>query len=352
MATDRFVDAVHRHDLADVARRALDDPTTDAADRERAVAALAACTRIGERMADERRAVVALLREHDIAARPLDPDAPRQNHEVRLGVASPAVADAAAEVLRTAGFEPWERWDGGALASFHRFGTHRTVARTGDVSVVVRLVWRERPRRRTAARALVPTTADWSLVRLPTWAWWLYSVVRVGRLAAERVGLREPHEVLGPYLATPESLIDPLLDVAAVTDSDTVVDIGCGDGRFVVLAATRRGCRAVGVETSPELVERARRRAAPVEDRVRIELADARAADLSEATVVFAFLPLEVVADLLGDLLDRLRPGARLVVHEQSALPARTAPAPDDSVLVLADDAVTVAHCWSVDGTG
>lgn len=44
-----------------------------------------------------------------------------------------------------------------------------------------------------------------------------------------------------------------MLDLTSVRAGDTVYDLGCGDGR-VLLAAARRGARAVGYELDVELV--------------------------------------------------------------------------------------------------
>ena len=43
-----------------------------------------------------------------------------------------------------------------------------------------------------------------------------------------------------PFITTPENIIPIMLDLAAVTASDIVYDLGCGDGR-IVIAAGRRG---------------------------------------------------------------------------------------------------------------
>ena len=96
-------------------------------------------------------------------------------------------------------------------------------------------------------------------------------------------------------------------------------------------------------------MQRARQRAVDrgVADRVEIVLGDGRATDLDEATVVFMFLSIRVVADLVPAILRQLRPGARLVVHEQSRLPASMSPMPDESSAVITDGAVTVAHRWT-----
>ena len=254
-----------------------------------------------------------------------------------------------ADRLQRDGFDRWERWTGAALESFSRFATRMTVARTTDVSTVVRIVWGTEHRRSGVQRVFAPTAGDWSMVRLPRRTWPAYSLVRPVRLVLERVGLRRRHDdSLGPFLATPESLIDPLLELAQVGPGDHVVDIGCGDGRLVVAAATRLGCRALGIERSPELVDSARAlaRAAGVQQLVEIVEGDARSCDLGEATVVFMFLPIDIAAHLLADTLRRLRPGARLIVHEQMRLPDSIDPRPSDTTALIGDDGVTVAHRW------
>ena len=48
-------------------------------------------------------------------------------------------------------------------------------------------------------------------------------------------------------MPTPAPVVETMLDMARVTADDVVYDLGSGDGRMVV-AAARRGARAVGVE--------------------------------------------------------------------------------------------------------
>ncbi|RDI53347.1 class I SAM-dependent methyltransferase [Nocardia mexicana] len=48
-----------------------------------------------------------------------------------------------------------------------------------------------------------------------------------------------------------------VVDLAAVTSADSVVDIGCGPGGAVA-AAARRGCRVTGVDPSPSMLRLAR----------------------------------------------------------------------------------------------
>ena len=56
-----------------------------------------------------------------------------------------------------------------------------------------------------------------------------------------------------PWVPTPDVLVDKMLEMAAVTPDDVVIDLGSGDGRTVI-AAARLGARAVGVELEENLV--------------------------------------------------------------------------------------------------
>jgi len=64
----------------------------------------------------------------------------------------------------------------------------------------------------------------------------------------------------------------------ALREGERVLDVGCGWGAFVVHAATHHGVRALGITPSPAqaALARERVRAAGLEDRVEIRLADYR----------------------------------------------------------------------------
>jgi predicted RNA methylase len=55
------------------------------------------------------------------------------------------------------------------------------------------------------------------------------------------------------WVPTPPELVERMLDLAAVTPQDFVIDLGSGDGRNVIGAA-RRGAQAMGVEFNPNMV--------------------------------------------------------------------------------------------------
>jgi SAM-dependent methyltransferase len=117
------------------------------------------------------------------------------------------------------------------------------------------------------------------------------------------------------WVPTPLTLVEKMLDMAAVTAKDYVMDLGSGDGRNII-AAAKRGARALGVEYDPKLVELSRRRAAAegVAHRASFVQGDMFEADISQATVLALFL-LPGNLEQLKPKFERLRPGTRIVTN-------------------------------------
>lgn len=121
-----------------------------------------------------------------------------------------------------------------------------------------------------------------------------------------------------PYVATPQHVVDRMLELAEVTEDDVVYDLGSGDGRIVITAAREYGARGVGVEIDSQRVETARENAreAGVEDLVEFRQGDLFEADISEATVVTLYLLPSVNLKLRPKLFEELAPGTRVVSHD------------------------------------
>jgi SAM-dependent methyltransferase len=117
------------------------------------------------------------------------------------------------------------------------------------------------------------------------------------------------------YVPTSTAAVDAMLQLADVKKTDTVYDLGCGDGRIVIAAARKRGARGVGIDIDPARVREARENAgkAGVGKRVRFEENDIFQADIRQASVVTLFLLPELNLKLLPKLLRDLRPGTRIV---------------------------------------
>jgi SAM-dependent methyltransferase len=117
------------------------------------------------------------------------------------------------------------------------------------------------------------------------------------------------------WVPTPHELIETMLDLASVTAADLVVDLGSGDGRNVI-AAAKRGARAIGFEFNPEMVQLSKQIAERegVGDKATFIEGDMFAADFSKATVLALFL-LPSNLDRLQPKFLELQPGTRIVVN-------------------------------------
>ena len=125
----------------------------------------------------------------------------------------------------------------------------------------------------------------------------------------------EPQLTGGPYVPTPQRVVDAMLGIAGVSDRDFVIDLGSGDGRTVI-AAAKRGVRALGLEYNPDMVALSELEAkkAGVTDKASFQRADIFVTDFTRATVVTMYLLPSLNMKLRPQLLD-MKPGTRLVSH-------------------------------------
>jgi SAM-dependent methyltransferase len=117
------------------------------------------------------------------------------------------------------------------------------------------------------------------------------------------------------WVPTPSVLVEKMLDMARVTPQDFVMDLGSGDGRNII-AAAKRGARALGVEYNPDMVQLSTRTAEAegVGDRAKFVQGDMYEADVSQATVLALFLLPENLRKLTPKFLD-MKPGTRIVAN-------------------------------------
>jgi SAM-dependent methyltransferase len=119
------------------------------------------------------------------------------------------------------------------------------------------------------------------------------------------------------FVPTPNEVVDKMLEMAKVTASDVVYDLGCGDGRIVITAAQKYGVRAIGVDIDPKRIAEAtaNAKAAKVTDKVRFIEGDLFETDISEASVVTLYLLTRLNEKLKPKLMKDLKPGTRVVSH-------------------------------------
>jgi SAM-dependent methyltransferase len=123
-----------------------------------------------------------------------------------------------------------------------------------------------------------------------------------------------------PYEPTSYEIAEEMLRMANVQKDDLLYDLGCGDGRIVIMAAKERGTRGVGVDLDPqrikESVENAKK--ASVTGKVRFLRQDLFKTDFRDATVMMLYLWPEVNLRLRPKLLAELKPGTRVVSHSHT----------------------------------
>ena len=148
---------------------------------------------------------------------------------------------------------------------------------------------------------------------------------------------------LAPFVPSPTPVGETMLTLARLRPNETVLDLGCGDGRLLLKAVNEFGAgKGIGYELDADLVEAARTAAAEIDHHHPIEIhqADALQAGhhIEEADVVMLYLTQrgnEALLPLLRSSL--LRPNARVVSYVwdfgDGLPPSRTATATGSGVV-------------------
>jgi phospholipid N-methyltransferase len=119
-----------------------------------------------------------------------------------------------------------------------------------------------------------------------------------------------------PFVPSPQVVVDKMVELVGVKQGDVVFDMGSGDGR-IVIAAAKKGAKAIGFEIDGDLVKESREniRRAGVQDLAEIRQQDILTVDFSPASVVTMYLLPDVNLKLKPNLLSQLKPGSRIVSH-------------------------------------
>jgi ribosomal protein L11 methylase PrmA len=129
------------------------------------------------------------------------------------------------------------------------------------------------------------------------------------------------------FVPTPFEDIEIFFALAPVTSSDTVYDLGSGDGRLLFAALEKGAGNAIGVELDLGHVREARETAKKkgLDARVAFLHADVMDVNLSDSTLVFCYLFTTASSALKPKFASELKPGTRIVkesfpVHERKPI--------------------------------
>lgn len=177
----------------------------------------------------------------------------------------------------------------------------------------------------TAASVIAPVIAAWTPPAVGEWL----TDVRARRPS----GISARATYGDPTYHWPNFLL--ILDRIALGPSDRLLEVACGGGAFL-RRALESGCRATGVDHSPEMVELAREQNAGAIDTGRAEILEGDAANLPVPDAEFTccvntgaigFFPDPGAA--LAEMRRALRPGGRLAVYSGTAALRGTPAAPE-----------------------
>lgn len=130
--------------------------------------------------------------------------------------------------------------------------------------------------------------------------------------------IKEEERTGGPYVPTPQVVVDQMLRFGKVGANDYLMDLGSGDGVIVLTAAREFKTRGMGIEIDPALVKRSNDSAQKfgIADRATFQALDVFKADLSRATVVTLYLLPAMMMNLRNKIYNELKPGTRVVSHD------------------------------------
>ena len=119
------------------------------------------------------------------------------------------------------------------------------------------------------------------------------------------------------WVPTPDVFIESFFELAPVSESDIVYDLGSGDGRLLFAAVDKGAGRCVGIDLDTECVQASRETARnkSLDGSITFIEGDMMANDLSPASVVLAYLFGSGCAALRPKLEKELKPGSRVVME-------------------------------------
>ncbi|NPE08138.1 MAG: methyltransferase domain-containing protein [Asgard group archaeon] len=118
-----------------------------------------------------------------------------------------------------------------------------------------------------------------------------------------------------PWSPTSKEKVIKMLSMANIKSNELVYDLGCGDGRVLIIAAREFNARAIGIEIDPirYLWCKLRIRVLGLKDKVQVIRGNFFNEDFSKADIIICFLLQSTNDKLESKLLAELQPHARVV---------------------------------------
>jgi ubiquinone/menaquinone biosynthesis C-methylase UbiE len=123
---------------------------------------------------------------------------------------------------------------------------------------------------------------------------------------------------IAPFVQTPLEVAKKMLEISQINPGEMLYDLGCGDGRLIILAAKEIGAKSTGIELREDLVERARTeiKRLSLENKVNVIQGNFFDVAISDANVVTLYLTSSANERLRPKLEAELKPGTRVISHD------------------------------------
>ncbi len=115
-----------------------------------------------------------------------------------------------------------------------------------------------------------------------------------------------------PFVPTPMARVKKMVELAKIKPGQRVYDLGCGDGRFVYIAANEYGAKATGIELSPIVYLLAVVRKFFWKSRAQILFSDFKTRDISDADIIFCYLLPESLKKIQPSINRQIKPGTKI----------------------------------------
>jgi len=139
----------------------------------------------------------------------------------------------------------------------------------------------------------------------------------------------------GMWVPSSLSTVRRMLTLAELQSGQTVIDLGAGDGRVVIMAARHFEAQAIGVEIDPIRTTFANILiiVMGLRQRAWVHYGSVFTFDISQADVVVMYLKKATNAKLRTQLTNQLRPGVKVVTR--FAIPGWSAQLLDDTNMIF-----------------
>ena len=123
---------------------------------------------------------------------------------------------------------------------------------------------------------------------------------------------------VAPFVQTPLEVAKKMLELAELKPGEVIFDLGCGDGRLIILAAKDVGAKSTGIDLREDLLERAKTEILRfgLQNRVNVVHGNFFEVDISSADVVTLYLTSSANERLRPKLEKELKKGSRVVSHD------------------------------------